>query len=469
MLLSCFTLGACSSLGSATVEPTTDEYPVVSIFGIKEKGTTDTAIENVEAALSEISIRKYGVKVNLVLLEEEEYAPVLFSKVATEMGKYNTLVRDKIATDETDKRVLALKDVDYTGYKNFKTTEGINIPSEVTNSNLDIFLVYTPKADSPVLDPDSESYNPVLRNGGMFNILYEQRALFGLTNSLTNDFAQLKSSAYPEALKAVTRETYESLIDTNPNKNAKEDVYGIPNNIVYGGYEFIMFDNEYVSKVWSENRDKADLYALKDGKDSDALTALVKELNACKANGEIAEDVEVKKVFSSYQEFNDYVSNGGKFCVGLITGDISVKDLCAQSGRYEIYTRTVTAVSGVDLYESMFCISPSTRDSGGRNNFSDVRLNYALQVLTLLNTDKDFRNIFQYGVRDTHYSLGRDGVVHITGTAKERYIMDPLYCGNNFIIYPSDRMDEVTLELAKNNWTLGKKQVKEVLDLYNSK
>ncbi len=467
MVLSCFMFGACSELGGPGDDGLEEDYPEITIYSIMEKGTTETAIKKVEEALSEISIRKCGVKINLVLMEEKDYAPVLFSKVASEMSRYNTDV-NKTAVSATDKVLQVLKDVDYSKYEGFRAATDIS--SEVANAKLDIFLVYNPKADSPVLDPkDSEAYNPVMANGGMFKILYEQRALIGLTSKFNSGYSALKTSAYPEALEAVTLETYESAINENPNKVVKEDIYAIPNNIVYGGYEFIIFDDKYIADFWSEDRKKDDLVAVKDdGSDSDSLAALIKELKASKAAGDIADNVEITKTFASYTEFNEYVRDGGEFCIGFINGDISVKELCAKSGEYEIYTRKVNKISNLDLCESMFCISPSTKYAAG-GKMDETRLNQALEVLTLLNTDKDFRNIFQYGVRDTHYTLGRDGVAHISGTVSDRYVMNHLYTGNNFIIHPSDRMDDVTIELAMNKWTLGKKQVKEVLEEFLKK
>ncbi len=459
MVLSTFILGSCD--GDPVVPPAED-YPKITIYGIKEEGTTDKAIKNVEAALSEIAIKKCGVAVELHLFTEEEYAPILFSKVKAEMERYNNEVESLRPEDEENMDVVleellaTLKDVDYSGYEDIKVSE--ELPEDVANASLDIFLAYTPKADSPVLDPESESYNPVLKDCGMFNILFEQNALYGLLSKLESDFTELNSSVYPKAFSAIKNQVY-ALTGIYTG-----EVYGIPNTTTYGGYEFILFDNEYVSKVWQPERDKADLVAVtEEGGDSDALTALIAELTACKANGEIPEDVEIRKEFASYEEYSAYVLSGGKMCIGIVNGGLSVKELCEQSGRYQVEQRKVNSTTNKTLIESMFCISPSAmRIEDGE--LSETRLDQALNVLTLLNTNEEFRNVFQYGVKDTHYSLGRDGVAHITGTLTERYVMDPLYCGNCLIMYPSDMMDAEQLGLAENNWGLGKLQIKEVFD-----
>ncbi len=461
MLASTCLLGACSD---KTLQPPPQvlDYPPITIYGIKQPGTTDAAIEKVELALSEISIRKHGVRIDLLLFEEEEYASIVFAKAQSAMSTYNTQVNEVAASPEDDSLKL-LHDVVYPESVKVAT----DIPSDVVNANMDIFLVYTPDADSPVLNPENPNYDSTLRNAGMFETLYEQKALLGLDSYLkSGNYSALKTNAYPQAIKYVQRESYKSQLNTAADRPITNDTYAIPNNYVYGGYQFIMFDDRYVDKVYTPD-DKQSLATLNNGKDSNALIALELELNALKEKGEIAADVEVRKEFSSYDEFNEYVRLGGKFCFGTIDGDLSVKTLCEQSGLYDVYKRSTDTIKAWDLCQSMFCISPSTMQKEGKV-MSDKRLKQALDVLILLNTDDEFRNIFQYGVKDTHYNLGKDGVAHITGMPGDKYIMNPKYCGNMFIIYPSDNMDTATQLLASNKWYLGKLQANEVVEQLNA-
>ncbi len=464
MLLSAFMFSACSDdLGDGD-EETEDEIPVITIYGIKEPGTTDEGILAVEKALSDIAFRKHKVKIDLLLFEEKEYASIVFNKAQTAMNAYNSELKKTNGYDE-----LINTDVDYTIYNEDKKEDNdikisSSIPQELANARMDIFLVYNPKADSEVLNEESEYYSPGLANGGMFNILYEQKALLGLDTYLKDgNYAALRNNAYSEALSAVNRVTYATLLKEEANQ--KKDTFGIPNNIVYGGYEFMVFDGAYVDQLWPKDMNKDILVKLDGTMDSQALQGFIKELNKAKIDGKIPADVEIKKVFETYEEFNTYVREGGKFCIATVKGDLSVKTLCSQSGEFEVYERSVQSIEETALYESMFCISPSAKDRVGKG-MSDARVKNAIDVLILLNTDTEFRNIFQYGIRDTHYTMGRDGIVYVGGTKKNSYIMDPLYCGNMFIIHPSDRMSTEMQKLAENKWRLGKEQVDAVLKKY---
>ncbi len=459
MVASSFIMAGCaddSGSISTGIDPTL--LTEITIYGIREPETTDEAIEKVEEALTEIAARKYKISINLLLFPEEEYASIIYNKTQSAMAKYNTDVQAAIV-DEASDDLKILKNVVYDDDVRVAT----DLPSEVANANLDLFLVYTPEPGSPTLDPESEYYNKSLENGGMFETLYAQNALAGLDSYIkTGNYSALKSTAYTEALEYLQRETYKSLLDESAEKTYIYDYYGIPNNYAYGSYQFILFDNEYVDPLFSAE-DKSLLAKPKQGDaDPAELRALKQELTALQTSGKLAADVAIEKTFADYEEYNEYVRNGGKFCIGLINGDRSILDLCAASGKYDVYIRSVNKVKTVDLCESMFCVSPSTITYNGRNK-DDSRLKAALNVLLLINTDETFRNILQYGVKDTHYNLGKDGIAHITGMPNDKYVMNPKYCGNMFLIYPSDDMDAATQLLASDNWLLGKLQANDVI------
>ena len=83
-----------------------------------------------------------------------------------------------------------------------------------------------------------------------------------------------------------------------------------------------------------------------------------------------------------------------------------------------------------------------------------------LDILLLINTNKEFRNILQYGVEGVHYTQYRDVVTPITGEKEEtKYFMDMKYTGNMFILNPSSDMDAEMRKMAENDWQLAKDQI----------
>ena len=91
-----------------------------------------------------------------------------------------------------------------------------------------------------------------------------------------------------------------------------------------------------------------------------------------------------------------------------------------------------------DLFGSMFAVSSYTSN-----------LTRAMEIITYLNTDADFRNLFQYGVKGVNYELDENDCA--TRTEENLYNMDIYKTGNIFVAYPDADigMTYQTLENAK--------------------
>jgi hypothetical protein len=81
-------------------------------------------------------------------------------------------------------------------------------------------------------------------------------------------------------------------------------------------------------------------------------------------------------------------------------------------------------------------------------------LTKSMQVITLLNTDEEFRNLFLYGIEGTNYNRNADGSV--TATRNNKYKMDISKTGNEFLAYVPEGTN---LEL----WEYAKQQNRESL------
>lgn len=464
MLLTTFAFTSCDEGNFITDPPGATQDPMtIHIYGITDDSTTEAAILRVEEALTEIAVNKYNTTIDLHLFPEREYAAILFNKTQTAMNTYVTQRQNDTNLSEEEKNLI--KTVDFSKVDGVRVAT--QIPSDVTGASLDIFLVYNPPADSETLNPDSEYYNPAIANNGMLNVLYNAMALAPLKSSIdSGTFSTLKSNAYAEALSYLELATYQTM--NNPT-NRVLDYYGIPNNYVYGSYEYILFNKTYVDPLFSAE-DKSDLaqpqieQELPNGSiqvvDCPALRGLKAELSVMQENGEL-EGVEIERTFSSYEEFSQYIRGGNQVAIAIINGDKAVEQLASESGIFDVYVRSVSELLPIDLCQSMFCISNTV-------NATPDKLSRCLQILTLINTDSEFRNILQYGVENVHYTEGRDGTVYLTGTEGDRYIMNPMYTGNMFILKPCDTMTESEKLLAADNWLLGKLQTNEVLEAYNN-
>ena len=141
-------------------------------------------------------------------------------------------------------------------------------------------------------------------------------------------------------------------------------------------------------------------------------------------------------------ELEGYVGEAGstnEFAVGVFKG--TGRELEAYEENYYVVTLENPVATEEDLFGSMFALSAFTS--------SDNR-NAAMEIITLINTDKDFRNLLQYGIKGTNYEVNDEGCAE--RLPDSLYMMDVYKTGNMFVAYPdADRgMDQKTWEYAKS-------------------
>ena len=138
-------------------------------------------------------------------------------------------------------------------------------------------------------------------------------------------------------------------------------------------------------------------------------------------------------------EFEGYrgAENSEKpFAVGVIKG--SGAEIAKYEDEYYNIVLEYPVATENDLFGSMFAVGNYTGN-----------LTRAMEILTYLNTNSDFRNLFLYGIEDVNYELTEDGCA--TRTEENLYMMDIYKTGNIFVAYPdADKgMTHQTLENAK--------------------
>ncbi len=143
------------------------------------------------------------------------------------------------------------------------------------------------------------------------------------------------------------------------------------------------------------------------------------------------------KTIKSYQ-FNGYYATDGEedkpFAVGYVKGGPEVVDM--YSDEYEVITVANPMLYHSDLYENMFGISANSNSPLG-----------SAKILTLLNTNEEFRNLLLYGVEGENYVWKDSDYLDNAGNpykvierqvkdANKLYVMDAAKTGNVALAYP---------------------------------
>ena len=436
----CCMFTACSDTEESDLKKLTDivtrskNAPMtLAIYGVTDSATTGEAIDAVELALNEISITKYNTTIELYLYPEEEYIPLMLSKLETAMNSYVSTVTDpdKIKLEKT---------INFESDYKYELADMTKYP-EAAQSTIDIFLVFTPEEGSPLLDPNSEYYHPAATK--LFDTLYAEQALVALTPYFNkNEYATLKAKSYEQFFNSVTRADWSKGPDV---ANPPNYVYGMPNNYVLGSYEYLILNKEAVGSVFTQ--DPSVLV-----ENTELYNQLKKDLTSLYNKGKL----NVQKVEAVYNSYEEYAASDDTFAIAKIKGDSAFPQVIANPN-FEVIKYTKTAFELSECRESMFCISRATPK--GVNEEDRVRR--CLDILRLMDNDETFRNTFQYGVKGEHYQLGRDGTVY---PSSPDYSMNPKYTGNMFLLYPSDNMTVTMQLLAENHWELAKKQNTEIIE-----
>ena len=432
-------------------------YMTINIYSIRGKDkygnlTTDKAIEEVEAALSDIAERRFNTSIDLILIEEDQYIEQMFAKIKNSVNTYNAmLLKDDMKMTQTEREEILASNIDYINAdgESYNVKMSTNLSTEVLNGSLDIFLVLNPSEDSSVLDPNSPNYNKALdlKNGGknMFDILYEEKALANLTSLLNNNFTNVKSEIYAEALEYVTR---------------TDKIYGVPNTYIYGDYDYVVFNSKYINALYDDS-DFSDFAA-----NPDALTHLVQELTEKKGTTVNGVELNYKNVEVTYTTDSSAVAQGyiaNDFAVAYIKGDKAIKSILENAyPGISVIPRNLdetTITNSNDYCDSMFCIGKSAEYNNGQ------RLTRCMEILQLIQTNTEFRNILQYGVEGVHYTQysGAEVTPIPSDLPETQYYMDPEYTGNMFLLYPNVDWSEEMKKMAEDHWALAKDQIYELL------
>ena len=147
-----------------------------------------------------------------------------------------------------------------------------------------------------------------------------------------------------------------------------------------------------------------------------------------------------------YEESFVTTENKEDAAVCLVKGGWEVGRQYEKEG-YQVLMMENPRATNETIYESMFAIGSHSADA-----------DRSMEIITYLNTNKELRNLLQYGIEDENYIVhtteedeNGDTLEYVTETENNLYKMDIYKTGNVFLAYP-------TSEAQAYEWEYGKMQ-----------
>ena len=466
MVLAALLTGCSNGSGNVDTESATEAL-TITLYCIKQEGTTDEGIAKVQNALNEITENRFNTHLILKLYTEEEYYSVIDEMAAAIEQK----VKEK---EEEEKR----KKEEAQSLKK----AGITVAQTEASTEETTFTVET-----------------VIGSDGKVKVAYPKEEENQLDIFLINDMTKLKEYASEEVIQNLSEQMSGSYKILNKYINSSllnavtidGGIMAVPNNHTVGEYTYLLVNKElatdklyygekdfgsfvgletYLKDVATYYPDYTPLYNLPD----DMIVSITgeKSLLGGYANSDTTATSRMlpKNLLSlagytnylkacynyrtaGYVEEGDAYSlpEGKKFAAAYIKGDYSVK--AKYEDDYYVYVANKPIATQKDALAGAFCISSYTKNAGR-----------CMEIISLLTTDAEVRNIFQYGVEGVNYTLDEDtGVVIPTGNQEFAYNMNMYHTGNQFILKPSADMSDTMKSLAANNWENAKLQNNDII------
>ncbi len=150
----------------------------------------------------------------------------------------------------------------------------------------------------------------------------------------------------------------------------------------------------------------------------------------------------IKKIEENKFYDADAIKNGKDFAVAIVKGGADLADKYGE--KYAMVMLDAPTADFSKMFDNLFAVPTAS-----------ANLERAMEVITLLNTDAEFRNLVQYGIVDENYTVNTVEIGGKKYPQVERlnnyYMMDIEKTGNLFIAYPDTTM-------PANVWEYGKLQ-----------
>jgi len=135
---------------------------------------------------------------------------------------------------------------------------------------------------------------------------------------------------------------------------------------------------------------------------------------------------------------SDTLKDGQEFAVGFVKGNEA--DILQYREDYEVIVIETPKMTSDTVYDNMFGVFSKLSDD-------TERINRCMEVITLMNTDVELRNILQYGIKDVHYTI--DPKTDILKRLNNDYMMDVNKTGNVLLAHAEEGIDPKNIEYMK--------------------
>ncbi len=436
LLMLVLTFASCSSDEPVeTLETTTRKAVTLGMYVITEDGTAPEAAQAVETAIKSIIRSKYTTNLEIEFLTAAEY----YSAVE---AKLEGMKKDAAAAAETAKPA-----------ESGDETEAVTTAATIVNEYGVTELRYPDLGENQIdiiMIADYAKYAELAEAGHLYN----------LDDTIKNASKKLNDYIYPTVLEAA---------------KISGVYYGVPNNKpVANEATYMVIDRELaseyelqVSKVDSVSDLKGFLTWVKANKEGvtpfagfyndldvrymnydaagRALSgefSLVGDYNKNSASIADAENLfanaDYKKDITALAEMY-YAGLFGsadaeKYAVTVKTGDIEA--MAADSENFDIVVLDSVAAEPETLSNCVFSVSKYCAD-----------FTRAMEVITLLNTSDEIRNLLQYGIENVNYEVDPE-TKELTRLNNE-YMMDIYKTGNVYMAYAEEDMPVNIWEISK--------------------
>lgn len=442
------------------------DLTTITLAMIKGENTTEAGIQSVENALNQVIEQTFGIHVDLQAYAEEEYYEIVEGKLANTAKE----IEEKLAAEEAAKELA--EELKKKGITTLPETTVAETTSELlTYLDEDGKPVYVyPEAgenqvDILLLTDMSKYYSMVYGNDG-------ESLLYDMTEQLAESHKALRKQIHPNFMNAVT-------IDGM--------VYGIPNNHLVGENTYLLLNKEictdqldwegtefqtlpslgrYLKAVDTYCPGVTPLYNLPD----DSVMSITDEFSLLGSYFVLGapEDPAGSPPRNVLQNGNyrtyltncyTYRSNGwvvegdasalpeeGTYAAAFLKGGQNIVDRYSED--YYVFTYATPMISQYDLFRGVYCVS----------KYSEIP-ETCMEIIAMLTTDVEFRNIFQYGAEGETYIIDEVSGMIVPNTEGDCiWDPNPVHTGNQFIMYQNANMTQAELDLSANEWAIAKTQ-----------
>lgn len=434
------------------VEDASMDAATLAVYLMSESAVSDETKQEIEKAANKILVSKFNIKTKLKLFyytPDQYYAKLDAVFAARDAAEKNgTLLNDQKALDELNKGETY---IDEYGLVQIKYPEiasyhvdifymgGKDMYDKYRSANklakLDDEITYSAKDLTTSIAPQLLN-NMKTVNGGTYAIP-TSKAIDEYTYLLLNKDAMVRSyrsnAGGTTDFSGYTSLTCEKVKDflefvSDKNNELTGEYYPLYTNVTE---EEMLLTN---IKYWGvdERGDLDDAFSVLGGyyNNSDNYLDANKyaKIENLFENDQFISDITTLKQYRLDGYYN-VASENQKFAVGYVTGGAEIVD--QYGDEYEVIPVSYPRLSEDDLYSDMFGVSSYTSS-----------VSRSMSVLTILNTDTEFRNLMLYGIEGEHYQLIDTDVENQYGETykvarrlNNNYVMDVNKTGNVFIAY----------------------------------